>query len=86
MASQVAPEAYAGLVDQRNLLTAMVNAIGVDSSIMKTDEQLALEQQQMLEQQQAEMQQQQMMMEQQQVGKVIEKVAPQMVAQNNQQN
>ena len=86
MAAQVAPEAYAGLVDQRALLKAMVNSIGVDSSIMKSDEQLAMEQQQALAQQQAQMQMAQQQMAQEQQSRIIEKVAPQVVAQNNQQN
>jgi len=81
MATQMTPEAYAQVVDQRQLMKSLVRAIGVDKDILKSDEQLQQEQQQAMMAQQQQMQQEQAMMQQQQQGKVIEKVAPQLVEQ-----
>jgi hypothetical protein len=84
LASQVAPESFASLVDQRALLSQLSTSIGV-SDLLKTDEQLAMEQQQAQMQQQAMMQQEQQMQQQAQadqtMGKVVEKVAPEMLQQ-----
>ena len=81
MASQMSPEAYGQVVDQRALMSSLVRAIGVDKNILKSDEQLQQEQQQAMMAQQQQMEQQQAMMQQQQTGKVIEKVAPQLLQQ-----
>ncbi len=81
MATQMTPEAYGQVVDQRALMQALVRAVGVDTNILKSDEQLGQEQQQAMMAQQQQMQQEQAMMQQQQTGKVIEKVAPQLVQQ-----
>jgi len=81
MATQMTPEAYGQVVDQRALMQALVRAVGVDKNILKSDEQLQQEQQQAMMAQQQQQQQEQAMMQQQQTGKVIEKVAPQLVQQ-----
>ena len=81
MASQMSPEAYGQVVDQRALMNSLVRAIGVDKNILKSDEQLQQEQQQAMMAQQQQMEQQQAMMQQQQQGKVLEKVAPQLLQQ-----
>ena len=78
MASQMSPEAYGQVVDQRALMNSLVRAIGVDKNILKSDEQLQQEQQQAMMAQQQQMEQQQAMMQQQQAGRVVEKVAPQL--------
>ena len=81
MATQMTPEAYGQVVDQRALMQALVRAVGVDTNILKSDEQLEQEQQQAMMAQQQQQQQEQAMMQQQQTGRVIEKVAPQLVQQ-----
>jgi len=81
MATQMTPEAYGQVVDQRALMQALVRAVGVDTNILKSNEQLQQEQQQAMMAQQQQQQQQQAMMQQQQTGRVIEKVAPQLVQQ-----
>jgi hypothetical protein len=81
MATQMTPEAYGQVVDQRALMQALVRAVGVDTNILKSDEQLQQEQQQAMMAQQQQQQQEQAMMEKQQTGRVIEKVAPQLVQQ-----
>ena len=81
IATQMSPEAYGQVVDQRALMEALVRAVGVDKNVLKSDEQLQQEQQQSMMAQQQQMQQEQAMMQQQQTGKVIEKVAPQLVQQ-----
>jgi len=84
MASQMSPEAYGQVVDQRALMQALVRAVGVDKNILKSDERLQQEQQQAMMAQQQQQQQEQAMMQQQQTGRVIEKVAPQIVQQMQQ--
>ena len=81
MATQMTPEAYGQVVDQRALMQALVRAVGVDTNILKSNEQLEQEQQQAMMAQQQQQQQEQAMMEKQQTGRVIEKVAPQLVQQ-----
>tara|TARA_R110002020_G_scaffold313271_1_gene528571 strand:- start:339 stop:1913 length:1575 start_codon:yes stop_codon:yes gene_type:complete len=85
MATQMTPEAYGQVVDQRALMQALVRAVGVDTNILKSDEQLGQEQQQAMMAQQQQMEQQQAMMQQQQAGRVVEKVAPQLVQQAQQE-
>ena len=86
MATQMTPEAYGQVVDQRALMQALVRAVGVDSEILKSDERLQEEQQQAMLAQQQQMEQQQAMMQQEQTGKIVEKVAPQLIQQAQQPN
>ena len=78
LASQLAPEAYAMVVDQEKMLRQIENAVGVE--LLKSREQLALEKQQAAEAQQAMMDQQRQMEEQAQIrssmGKIAEQVVP----------
>tara|TARA_Y100001938_G_scaffold145209_1_gene221398 strand:- start:3489 stop:5045 length:1557 start_codon:yes stop_codon:yes gene_type:complete len=81
MATQMTPEAYSQVIDQRALMKSLVRAIGVDKDILKSDEQLAMEQEQAMMAQQQQMEMQQAMMQQEQQGRLVEKVAPQLLEQ-----
>ena len=86
LANQIAPEEFARVANHREILRATANATGVDKGLLKTDEELAIQEQQMMEAQQQQLEQQQALMRQEQEGRVVEKVAPQLVNQLTQEN
>tara|TARA_R110000824_G_scaffold301518_2_gene489498 strand:+ start:2012 stop:3571 length:1560 start_codon:yes stop_codon:yes gene_type:complete len=81
MAQQFAPQAYGTMANQGVILRELQRAVGVKESVVKSNDQLQQEQQQAMMAEQQQMQQQQAMMQEQQKGKLIEKVAPQLVKQ-----
>jgi len=86
MSQQLAPEAFAKKVNQDVLISSIARAIGVEKSIIKTDEQIAMEQQAAMMAQQQLQEQQSAMMQQEQEGKIAEKVAPQIAQSALQEN
>lgn len=85
LAQQLAPEAYATTANQDEVLRELQRAVGVNPSVIKSNEQLQMEQQQAMMAQQMQQEQQQAMMQQQQEGKLVEKVAPQLIQQAQQE-
>ena len=81
LAQQLAPGAFEQAVDQTFLLSDIARSVGVNMNVIKSNEQLQQEQQQAMLAQQQQMEQQQALMRQEQEGKIVEKVAPQIVDQ-----
>tara|TARA_R100001082_G_scaffold101447_1_gene70998 strand:+ start:1985 stop:3541 length:1557 start_codon:yes stop_codon:yes gene_type:complete len=85
LGSQMIPEMFTQMVNPEAIMKSLASAIGIDKSILKTEQQLMEEVQmaQMMQQQQQE--QEQAMMQQQQEGRMAEKAIPHLIQQQQQQ-
>lgn len=79
MGLQLFPEAFMRKVKVDDLIEDLGRAIGVKSSLIKSAEEMQMEAQQAMQAQQQQQQEQQAMMQEQQKGKLLEKVAPQLI-------